>query len=99
MNPDANIKFSLIVGLPGDNFESFCKSLEFVISLNPTDIYVHDLLVLPGSEMYENPEKFNLIMKVLILTTKTNHHDYFIHKTSNSIKKFSSIFVDKTIKI
>jgi len=62
MNPDANIKFSLIVGLPGDNFESFCKSLEFVISLNPTDIYVHDLLVLPGSEMYENPEKFNLII-------------------------------------
>jgi len=65
MNPDANIKFSLIVGLPGDNFESFCKSLEFVISLNPTDIYVHDLLVLPGSEMYENPEKFNLIIDYL----------------------------------
>tara|TARA_B100001750_G_scaffold236609_1_gene240715 strand:- start:622 stop:2259 length:1638 start_codon:yes stop_codon:yes gene_type:complete len=60
MNPDANIKFSLIVGLPGDNFNSFSKSLEFVISLNPTDIYVHDLLVLPGSEMYENPEKFNI---------------------------------------
>jgi len=65
MNPNANIKFSLIVGLPGDDYSSFTKSLDFVISMNPADIYVHDLLILPGSEMYENPDSFNIKIEEL----------------------------------
>lgn len=60
MNPEANIKFSLILGLPGDNYHSFTNSLSFVIGMRPKDIYVHDLLILPGSEMYDDPEQFGL---------------------------------------
>lgn len=60
MNPDANIKFSLIVGLPSDTLASFRQSLDFVIGKVPTDVYVHDLLILPGSEMYEKPETFGI---------------------------------------
>jgi radical SAM superfamily enzyme YgiQ (UPF0313 family) len=60
LNPDANIKFSLILGLPGDTLDTFLNSLDFVISMSPKDVYVHDLLVLPGSEMYGDPESFGL---------------------------------------
>lgn len=60
LNPDANVKFSLIIGLPGDTYDSFTRSLDFVIGLRPADIYVHDLLVLPGSEMYDHPERFGI---------------------------------------
>ena len=34
-------------------------------------------------------------MKVLVLTTKTDHHDYFIHKISKSTKKISVIYETK----
>ncbi|PIN81647.1 hypothetical protein COV11_01465 [Candidatus Woesearchaeota archaeon CG10_big_fil_rev_8_21_14_0_10_30_7] len=62
-NPDANIKFSLILGLPADNYESFKSSLNFAINLRPADIYIHDLLILPGSEMYRNPEASGLLIE------------------------------------
>jgi len=62
MNPNANIKFSLIVGLPGDNYARFKSSLDFAISMVPADIYVHDLLILPGSEMYDDPEQFGIVI-------------------------------------
>jgi radical SAM superfamily enzyme YgiQ (UPF0313 family) len=62
LNPDANIKFSVIVGLPGDNLETFTGSLDFVISMRPTDVYVHDLLILPGSEMWDDPDQFDIVI-------------------------------------
>ena len=37
-------------------------------------------------------------MKVLVLTTKTDHHDYFIHKISKSIEKISVIYETKINK-
>ncbi len=60
LNPNANIKFSLILGLPGDTYESFRASLDFAVGMLPADIYVHDLLVLPGSEMYDDPGQFDV---------------------------------------
>jgi len=60
LSPKANIKFSLILGLPGDTYTSFTESLDFVIGMQPSDIYVHDLLILPGSEMYSDPEQFGI---------------------------------------
>lgn len=60
LNPNANIKFSLILGLPADTYDSFLGSLDFVIRMRPSDIYVHDLLILPGSEMYAHPERFGI---------------------------------------
>jgi hypothetical protein len=60
LNPNANIKFSLILGLPSDTYETFLTSLDFVIGMVPADIYVHDLLILPGSEMYSSPEEFGI---------------------------------------
>jgi radical SAM superfamily enzyme YgiQ (UPF0313 family) len=62
LNPQANIKFSLILGLPSDTYESFVESLDFVIGMVPADIYVHDLLILPGSEMYDDPEQFGIVI-------------------------------------
>jgi len=62
LNPRANIKFSLILGLPADTYATFTQSLDFVISMVPNDIYVHDLLVLPGSAMYNDPESFGVVI-------------------------------------
>jgi len=58
--PDVRLWFSLIIGLPGDNYTQFCDSLDFVINLNPEGIYVHELLCLPGSDFHTNPEKYGI---------------------------------------
>lgn len=59
-NPDVRLWFSLIIGLPGDNYNQFSDSLDYVINLNPEGIYVHELLCLPGSDYYSNPEKYGI---------------------------------------
>jgi radical SAM superfamily enzyme YgiQ (UPF0313 family) len=59
-NPNVRLWFSLIIGLPGDNYEQFTDSLDYVINLNPEGIYVHELLCLPGSDYYKNPDKYGI---------------------------------------
>jgi anaerobic magnesium-protoporphyrin IX monomethyl ester cyclase len=59
-NPNIRLWFSLIIGLPGDNLTQFTDSLDYVINLNPEGIYVHELLCLPGSDYYKNPEKYGI---------------------------------------
>ena len=59
---DKGIKTSvhLIIGLPGDNFDSFKKSFEFLESIEPTNIAAFRLLVLPGTPYDLEREKFQL---------------------------------------
>ncbi len=59
-NPDIRLWFSLIIGLPGDSYSQFLNSLDFVINMQPEGVYVHELLCLPGSEFYKNPEKYGI---------------------------------------
>ncbi|MFQ6123452.1 MAG: B12-binding domain-containing radical SAM protein [Candidatus Heimdallarchaeota archaeon] len=59
-NPKVRLWFSLIIGLPGDNYEQFLESMDFVLNLKPEGIYFHELLCLPGSEFYKNPEKYGI---------------------------------------
>lgn len=59
-NPSVRLWFSLIIGLPGDNYTQFVDSLDYVVNLNPEGIYVHELLCLPGSDYYKDPEKYGI---------------------------------------
>ena len=59
-NPRIEMWFSLIIGLPGDNYKQFLESVDFVLNMEPTGIYFHELLCLPGSALHKNPEKYGL---------------------------------------
>ncbi|TAL56403.1 MAG: radical SAM protein [Nanoarchaeota archaeon] len=63
MLKDRGIRTSihLILGLPGDNFETFKKSYAYTESIEPTTISVFRLLVLPGTPFYQERKKFSLI--------------------------------------
>ncbi|MHA2109328.1 MAG: B12-binding domain-containing radical SAM protein [Candidatus Hodarchaeales archaeon] len=52
--------FSLIIGLPGDNYSQFLDSTDFVLKLKPEGIYFHELLCLPGSDLHKSPEKYGI---------------------------------------
>jgi len=51
----------LILGLPGDDFFSFTRSVRFVLDLRPGTIIFSTLNVLPGTAIRDNAERFGLV--------------------------------------
>jgi len=47
------INMDLIAGLPQDNFDGFCRSLDAVAQLNPANITVHTLALKKGADLFE----------------------------------------------
>jgi radical SAM superfamily enzyme YgiQ (UPF0313 family) len=50
----------LIIGLPGDNFFKFVKSVKTLIDMKPTTIIFSILHVLPGTALYQQSNTFGL---------------------------------------
>ena len=53
-------ELQLIYGLPGETPESFRKSLDFAISLDPPKLAVFPLMVLPGTELWRKADAIGL---------------------------------------
>ncbi|MBO5137587.1 MAG: radical SAM protein [Spirochaetaceae bacterium] len=66
--------FDLIYGLPGDTLNGFKESLDFAISLYPNNLEIFRLSVLPGTTLYDDGEKLQLIAQ--------NAPPYHIQSTS-----------------
>lgn len=47
----------LIFGLPDDSFENFCRSVDYAVSLQPNNLDIFRLAVLPGTKLYDNAVK------------------------------------------
>ncbi|HJO92544.1 MAG TPA: radical SAM protein [Victivallales bacterium] len=58
--PGLNINIDFIYGLPGDTPESYKKTMDFALSLNPTSIKALPLLLLTGSEFFEKKKKYKI---------------------------------------
>ena len=50
------INMDLIAGLPMDDFDGFCYSLDTVAALNPANITVHTLALKKGADLFEKRE-------------------------------------------
>ena len=48
-----DINMDLIAGLPQDTVEGFCRSLDTVAALNPSNITVHTLALKKGADLFE----------------------------------------------
>lgn len=53
-------ELQLILGLPLETKESFLKSIDDAVEMNPTTLAIFRLLVLPGTYFYDNGDSFNL---------------------------------------
>ncbi len=51
-----DINMDLIAGLPQDSYEGFCRSLDAVAALNPSNITVHTLALKKGADLFERRE-------------------------------------------
>lgn len=47
-----------IVGLPGENYETFAKTIRFVTSLNLTSLCFYPFIPFPGCDIWDNPDRF-----------------------------------------
>lgn len=58
----AGITFGLdlIYGLPGDNHDGFKNSLDFTLKRQPNQIDIFPLAVLPGTELFDDKERFGI---------------------------------------
>ena len=50
------INMDLIAGLPADSVDGFCRSLDSVAGLNPSNITVHTLALKKGADLFERRE-------------------------------------------
>lgn len=86
----------LIFGLPKDNFNSFCKSVDYAISLQPNNLDIFQLAVLPGTVLYdkiskyEQKIKFMTVPPYLIEETPDFSKEDFVK--ANNLKKACDVF-------
>jgi radical SAM superfamily enzyme YgiQ (UPF0313 family) len=57
---DIEFELQLIYGLPGETPESFRRSFEFAVSLDPPKLAVFPLMVLPGTELWRKADVLGL---------------------------------------
>ena len=53
------INMDLIAGLPTDDFDGFCHSLDTVAALEPANITVHTLALKKGADLFENRQSLS----------------------------------------
>lgn len=73
---EAGIKarITLIVGSPGETWESIQETISFVLDVEPDDWLVSIFVPVPGSEAYKDPSKYG----IRLLSTG-NRIDYYSH--------------------
>lgn len=59
---DIEIHTSFIVGAPGDTEEDLESTIHFLNDIKPTLATFNSILVKPGTDIYKNPEAFDIIM-------------------------------------
>ena len=61
---ESSVTIDLIYGLPGDNYEGYKASMEYVISLGAVKrILTNPLIVLPGSEYFREMDKYGISLR------------------------------------
>ena len=67
-----SINMDLIAGLPGDDPESFARSLDRVLALNPSNVTVHTLALKKGAALFSQRENLPSQEAVEIMVEQAN---------------------------
>lgn len=61
LDPELELSLDLIYGLPGDNFYTFRKTVDFALSLSPIKLNLSPLVLLPGSTFWNERDKHEFV--------------------------------------
>ena len=64
VDPDIEISFDLIYGLPGDNFSSFRDTVDFALNLSPIKLNMSPLVLLPGSAYWMQKDRHEFVYEL-----------------------------------
>ncbi len=79
----ASINVDLIAGLPGDDYDSFCATLEKVISLSPENITIHTLTIKRAARLVDKKESITDFVAV-----KEAKIPQMVNFSQNTLDKF-----------
>jgi len=59
--PDIEYNIDIMLGLPGDTLKEYKKTLDFLLTMEPSNISIaYPIYLLPGSRFYNDKDKLNL---------------------------------------
>ncbi len=101
----ANINMDVIAGLPGDDYNGFCQTLNQLIDLNPENITVHTLSVKRSSYLTSRGEIATVpavdeVEKMLDYANRTlsngEFHPYYLYRQSKMLGNQENVGWSKT---
>lgn len=96
----ASVNMDLIAGLKGDTQSSFCKSIDDVISLSPSDITVHTLALKKGAD-YKSYSNISTMDMAQMLSYSYEHlrangyRPYYLYRQKYNKGSFENIGYSK----
>jgi len=95
-----NINMDLIAGLKGDTLESFTRTMETVLSLEPENVTVHTLSVKRSSNLYQDKDSLAMIrdnptsdmadLSQTMLAEK-GYHPYYLYRQKNTLQNLENV--------
>ena len=93
-----DINMDLIAGLPGDDYEGFCRSLDTAASLRPENITVHSLTVKRSSALYdgiEEMEDYRPVQRMMDYAESKligdGYDPYYLYRQKNTVGNLENV--------
>lgn len=105
----SNINMDLIAGLPSESLESFCNTIDKVISLNPENVTVHTLSIKRSSHFGGNSQERMIALKADLIVEKmvsyaqsqlvnNGFSPYYLYKQRNTLGNLENTGYSKSGK-
>jgi len=92
------INMDLIAGLPGDTVESFCRSVEQVIALDPSNITIHTLALKKAAALYQQrpdlpggEEVAQMLDRTEALLRAAGYEPYYLYRQKYMSGSFENV--------
>lgn len=85
----------LIAGLPGDDYASFCRTLDEIIALHPENITVHTLTVKHASTLKEQGPQRRTAMEMVEYSRSTleqaGYLPYYLYRQKGTVEALENV--------
>ena len=92
-----NINMDLIAGLPTDTYDSFCDTLDRVMTLDPESITVHTLTIKRSASLYSDPSEAyksnaapRMLDRSIELLPNGGWLPYYLYRQKNTIENLEN---------
>ncbi len=93
------INTDLIAGLPGDNYESFCKTVDDIIKTGVNNITIHTLAIKRAAQLSDHFDNYkavdNIVNKMLeyayVTLDANGYSPYYIYRQKNCVSNGENI--------